>query len=120
MGHLGEQVGAITYKRTTVDTTGASITLNSRLQENMFIGSNAIVAPKTFVVNAGLGTNEFRMRLNLTAGVALTWPADFKMGPDPDWVAATNIWTTPLTGEYEAHGVYDGTNWYLTMTGLFN
>lgn len=119
---MGATMGIVgkPWNRATVTTSGATITLdmvNRQLRE--FNASANIAAPKTWALANEARGFEFRFRFTISGGLhAQTMPADFKM-TTPEFDPATNIWTPADVGEYEAHGTFDGTNWNLSIIGLW-
>lgn len=107
------------FTEVEVNTAGA-VALNLNSRATMFVSSAVIAAAKAITIGGSTNRyNEFRWRFNVTVLPApLTWPATVKMA-DPQFNDVTNEWTPADLGEYEAHGRYDGTNWYVTITGLF-
>lgn len=106
------------WNRTTVDSSG-NITMNmGNRQLRQFLASANIAAPKTWILSNTTNSFEFRFRFTLTGLHVQTMPADFKM-TDPLFNTATQEWTPLDIGEYEAHGTYDGTNWNLSIVGLW-
>ena len=106
------------WNRTQVSTSG-NITLdllNRQLRE--FTPSAVIAAPKTWALANTNQAFEFRFRFTLTGLHAQTMPSNFRM-TDPLFDTVTNIWTPLDVGEYEAHGTFDGTNWNLSIIGLW-
>ena len=113
-------VSAAGWRRINVNTANATLPLNmGGKQQVQFVPSAAIAAPKTWVVTNDNNAFEFLFRFTLSGVDAQTLPADFLM-TDPLFNPATNVWTPIDAGDYEAHGTYDGTNWYLTIVGLYD
>jgi hypothetical protein len=112
--------GATGWDRLAVDVSLPNLALDmGSRQQREFTPSGIITAPKTWVISNGGSAFEFRMIFELDAAHAQTMPADFQM-TDPMFNPATQVWTPLDPGVYEAYAVYNGTNWFLTITGLFS
>jgi len=117
---MGVSIGIFTkpWNRAQVNTSG-NITLdmlNRQLRE--FNPSAAIAAPKTWILENASKAFEFRYRFTLSGLHVQTMPANFRM-TDPMFNTSNQQWTPLDIGEYEAHGTFDGTNWNLTIVGLW-
>lgn len=103
----------------TVDTSGASITLDmNSLKQRMFVGSATIATPKDVALsnNGNALVYDFHFEISNVAGV-LTFP-DTLMA-DQNWDDLNKQWTPPATGLYEGGATFDGTNWKLKINGPF-
>lgn len=108
------------WNRTTIDSSG-NLTLNmGNRQLREFLASANIAAPKTWALSNTNNSFEFRFRFTLSGGLHVqTMPANFEMA-DPLWNAVAKTWTPIDLGDYEAHGKFNGTTWYVTIVGIYD
>lgn len=111
--------GSDTFDRTTVVTTGGTITLDMNSQKmRMFVGASTINGTKTIALSNTTNAIVFNFVFTLTNVTdVLTFPASFVMvNSDPRWNTSTQEWTPQSTGLHESSAVFDGTNWLLRIT----
>lgn len=108
-----------TLARASVSTIPDPIVLNmaGAAQKN-FVGSADITEAKTWqLANAARG-QQFFLNFVLDGLYAQTFPANFVMS-DALWDDATKTWTPFDAGEYQAQAIYNGTNWVLSIVGVY-
>lgn len=114
-------VAKYVFDSATPSTAGGTITLdmNSQIQR-MHVGSASFAAPKTLALSNTTNSLVFEFSFTITdVAATVTCPASFKMS-DTNFNSGTDVWTPPLTGQYEMGGTWDGTNWLVKVAGPFN
>jgi len=118
---MGAQLlNQIPFTRKETDTSGATIELNLNSRATMFTPSAVIAAAKAITIGGGISLfSEFKFRFTITNVTdILTWPSNVKMS-DVFWNDVAKTWTPLNTGEWEASGAYDGTNWNVSIIGPY-
>lgn len=119
-------VGDIVFKERTylkylrtVDVSGGTPAMNFNIfLHSIFVGSAAIGTAKTWsITNLGI-QDHFILRINISAIAIQTFPNTFKSA-DLSFSSSTFEWTPPSTGYFEIIGDYDGTNWWIKITGPY-
>jgi hypothetical protein len=102
-----------------INTSGAAIVLDmNNLFDILLIGTVPITAPATISVSNDNNVKEFYFMFEVDASLpALTMPADFFFD---DANFSAGVWTPPAAGLYEMHGVWDGTQWRIDMSGPYS
>jgi hypothetical protein len=106
-------------KLKSVDTSGSNPDLDFLgFLNNIFVASTNIAASKTWgLLNVG-NKDHFVLRLNMTTLDDQTFPSTFKMAV-LEFNSSTHKWTPPSTGYFEFIGDYDGTNWWIKVSGPY-
>lgn len=113
----GSGGGGSSLTEVTVDESGSPVTLNMNgNQEQLFVGTPAISAPVTIQMTNVTSALRFTYFFNLSGLSALTLPSNFILN-DARWNNGTKVWTPLDTGNYKMVGTYDGTNWWVEITG---
>jgi len=119
---FGTVVASAGLDSTTVNTAGATITLDMNNQfERMFKGSANIGAVKTWVLSNDINAIFIpSVKFVMTTTNIQSFPADFKMSSfDANWNSSTKEWTPSDVGTYEMTAAFDGSNWIMKISGPF-
>jgi hypothetical protein len=110
-------VGAI------VATAGADITFDfANTRAGIFTGDNPIGAAKEILMTNAGNAISLSFIFNITGAYGITFPANFKMAPDPKWdnSGGQPIWTPAADfGQFQAVANFDGADWNMTIEGPF-
>lgn len=134
---LGDLIYAITNNADTVDeflgnkgsggsgditdilpviTSGGTVTLDFASKvKRIFVGSASFSTPKSVVLSNNTEANEYFLFLNITnVAAVITFESDY-LSNIPGWDSGSKTWTPFNIGKFKFTGVYDGTDWWLSM-----
>lgn len=102
----------------TTVTTGGTITLDCNSQKKrVHLGSATFATPKTIALSNTTNARQFFFLFQITnVAAVLTMPSDFLLN-DPNWDESANTWTPTDVGRYILAGYFDGTNWWVNISG---
>ncbi|HMG94349.1 MAG TPA: hypothetical protein VK589_30020 [Chryseolinea sp.] len=109
----------------TVDTTGATITLDMAAEkQRMFVGSASFATAKDILTDDDADALVWNFQFEITnVAAVLSFPANYTMQSSDDrWDDSTKEFTPDDTGAYESSAVYDADNdvWKLKISDPFS
>lgn len=107
--------------RQSISTAGSTITFDfDSRRDRIFYGSASFSTTKTIALSNSTNAVRLCFIFQITdVAAVLTFPSSFLMS-DPRWNDSTYEWTAVEAGKYKAEAKYDGTNWYIDITGPYN
>jgi hypothetical protein len=112
------QYTILPFTRAGVDTSAANIALNmNNLFKQMFVGDDPITQNSVLAFTNDNNAVEFFFSFTISGGLyTLTLPDEVLMS---DALFAAHVWTPAAEGQYLMHGLYNGTNWEVTISGPY-
>lgn len=99
----------------TVDPTSAVVLNFDSEAEPVFKLNATIGAIKTWSFTNATNAIRFDGSFTISGLYAQTFPASVKMNTAPLWDSVAKTWTPLEAGTYRISGVWDGTNWFITI-----